>query len=80
MAEAILRDKKKILPCATYLQGEYGIQDLFIGVPVKLGAGGVEEIIQINLTEAERTALQRSVDAVRESVESMKTLGLYLRR
>jgi len=54
MAEAILKDRKKILPCAAYLQGEYGMQDLFIGVPVKLGAGGVEQIIEITLTEEEK--------------------------
>ncbi|MGD8662273.1 MAG: malate dehydrogenase, partial [Desulfobacterales bacterium] len=56
MAESILKDKKKILPCAAYLQGEYGIQDLFIGVPVKLGAAGIEEIIEITLTEEEQQA------------------------
>jgi malate dehydrogenase len=54
MAEAILKDRKKILPCAAYLQGEYGYKDLFIGVPVKLGAGGIEEIIEIKLTEKEK--------------------------
>jgi len=75
MAEAILKDKKKILPCAAYLEGEYGIDKLFIGVPVKLGAGGVEEIIQIKLTDAEQKALQKSADAVRTLVEDMKRLG-----
>ena len=59
MAESILKDKKKILPCAAYLQGEYGIQDLFIGVPVKLGAKGAEEIIEITLTEEEQQALTK---------------------
>ena len=77
MAEAILKDKKKILPCATYLDGEYGIHDLFIGVPVKLGSAGVEEIIQIDLIQQEQAALQRSADAVSELVETMKALGLY---
>jgi len=66
MAESILKDKKKILPCAAYLEGEYGINDLFIGVPVKLGKNGIEEIIQISLTDNEKTALQKSVDAVAE--------------
>jgi len=66
MAESILKDKKKILPCAAYLEGEYGINDLFIGVPVKLGKNGIEEIIQISLTDDENTALQKSADAVAE--------------
>jgi malate dehydrogenase len=77
MAEAILKDKKKILPCATYLEGQYGIQDLFVGVPVKLGSEGVEEILQIHLTQEEQSALRHSAEAVSELVETMKTLGLY---
>ena len=68
MVEAILKDKKKILPCSAYLQGEYGISDLYVGVPVKLGAGGMEEVIQITLREDEQAALNRSADAVRELV------------
>ena len=68
MAEAVLKDKKKILPCAAYLEGEYGINDLFIGVPVKLGSNGIEEIIQITLTDEESAALQKSADAVQELV------------
>jgi malate dehydrogenase len=74
MAESILKDKKKILPCAAYLQGEYGIQDLFIGVPVKLGAAGIEEIIEITLTEEEQQALQKSAEAVQELKNVLKTL------
>jgi malate dehydrogenase len=74
MAESILKDKKKILPCAVYLEGEYGINDLFIGVPVKLGAGGVEEIIQISLTAEEQAALDKSAGAVEELVEALKKL------
>ena len=66
MAESILKDKKKILPCAAYLEGEYGINDLFIGVPVKLGANGIEKIIQITLTDEEKAALQKSAKAVEE--------------
>ena len=69
MVEAILKDKKKILPCAAFLQGEYGISDLYVGVPVKLGARGIEEIIQITLTDDEQTALKKSADAVRELVD-----------
>ena len=68
MVEAILKDKKKILPCAAFLQGEYGISDLYVGVPVKLGAAGLEEIIEITLTESEQAALKKSADAVRELV------------
>ncbi len=74
MAESILKDKKKILPCAVCLAGEYGIKDLFIGVPVKLGAGGIEEIIEIKLTDEENAALQKSANAVKDLVETMKTL------
>ena len=74
MAESIIKDKKKILPCAVYLQGEYGLEDLFIGVPVKLGAGGVEEIIEITLTADEKSALQNSADAVQELKDVLKKL------
>jgi malate dehydrogenase len=68
MVDAILKDKKKILPCSVYLEGEYGISGLFVGVPVKLGARGVEEIIQIKLTPEEKAALDKSAGAVRELV------------
>jgi malate dehydrogenase len=68
MAEAILKDKKKILPCAAYLQGEYGIKGLFVGVPVKLGAKGIEQILEIKLTPEEQAALDKSADAVKELV------------
>jgi len=75
MAEAILKDKKKILPCVTYLQGEYGIHNLFIGVPVKLGSAGVEEIVEIKLTDEENEALQSSAQAVQGLVDDLKRLG-----
>jgi malate dehydrogenase len=68
MVEAILKDKKKILPCAAYLDGEYGIKGLFVGVPVKLGGKGIEEIIQIKLTADENSALQKSAASVRELI------------
>ncbi len=68
MVEAILKDKKKILPCAAYLEGEYGINGLYVGVPVKLGSKGIEQIIQIKLTPEEQTELNRSADAVKELV------------
>ncbi|MGE5816020.1 MAG: malate dehydrogenase [Acidobacteriota bacterium] len=66
MVDAILKDKKKILPCSVYLEGEYGISGLFVGVPVKLGAGGVEQIVQIKLTDPEKAALHKSANAVKE--------------
>jgi malate dehydrogenase len=68
MLRAILQDKKKILPCAAYLEGEYGISGLFVGVPVKLGAGGIEQIIEIKLTAEEKKALDKSAASVRELV------------
>ena len=74
MAESIIKDKKKILPCAVYLEGEYGIKDLFIGVPVKLGAAGVEEIIEITLTGEEKAALKDSAAAVQELKDVLKKL------
>ncbi len=72
MAESILKDKKKILPCAAYLEGEYGINGLFIGVPVKLGAKGIEEIIEISLRDEEKAALDKSADAVRDLLKKLK--------
>ena len=71
MVEAILKDKKKILPCSVFLQGEYGIRDLFVGVPVKLGARGVEQIVEITLAPDEAAALRKSADAVRELVTTI---------
>jgi malate dehydrogenase len=75
MAESILKDKKKILPCAAYLEGEYGYNDLFMGVPVKLGANGVEEVIEITLLDEEKVALDKSADAVKELKDLLKKLG-----
>ena len=69
MVDSILLDQKRILPCATYLQGEYGIDDLFVGVPVKLGASGVEEVEELDLQEGELEDLRNSAGAVRELVE-----------
>ena len=74
MVEAILLDKKKIIPSAVYLEGEYGIKDLFVGVPVKLGRGGVEEIIEINLSNEEKGEFYKSVDRVRSGVEEIKQI------
>ena len=72
MIDAIFNDRKKILPCAAYLEGEYGIKGLFVGVPVKLGARGIEQIIEIKLTLEEQAALQKSAAAVKELVEVIK--------
>jgi malate dehydrogenase len=74
MAEAILKDKKKILPCAAYLEGEYGINNLFMGVPIKLGANGVEDIMEINLTDEEKKSLKNSAAAVQGLVDDLKRL------
>ena len=71
MADAYLNDRKSILPCAAYLEGEYGIRGLYVGVPVQIGAGGVERVIEIQLTDAERKALETSAAHVRELVEAM---------
>ena len=71
-SRSILKDKKKILPCSVFLQGEYGIRDLFVGVPVKLGARGVEQIIEIKLTADEDAALKKSAGAVKELVDVIK--------
>src|ERR1700682_1276242 len=72
MAESILKDKKKILPCAAYLEGEYGIHGLFVGVPVKLGARGIEQIYEVKLTADEHAMLKKSADAVQELVDVIK--------
>ena len=75
MAESILKDKKKILPCAAYLEGEYGIDGLFAGVPVKLGTAGIEQIITLKLTKDEQKILHNSAASVRELVEAMKKMS-----
>jgi malate dehydrogenase len=68
MVDAVMLDEKRVLPCTAYLEGEYGIDGLYMGVPVKLGAGGIEEIVELDLTDEEQSALQTSADAVREVV------------
>src|SRR5262249_61499873 len=72
MVDAVIRDKKKILPCAAYLQGEYGMNDVYLGVPVKLGARGVEQVIEIKLLPEEKAALEKSAGAVRELFKILK--------
>ncbi|HKY32431.1 MAG TPA: malate dehydrogenase [Candidatus Polarisedimenticolia bacterium] len=71
MVDSILMDRRKVLPCAAYLQGEYGLRDLFVGVPVKLGSKGIEQILELKLTEPERAMLQKSADSVAELVKVM---------
>jgi malate dehydrogenase len=71
MVDSILLDKKMIMPCAVYLQGEYGIKDLYVGVPAKLGAKGLEQVIEVELTESERALLRKSADAVSELIKVM---------
>jgi malate dehydrogenase len=72
MVDAIIYDQKRVIPCAALCEGEYGFDGLFVGVPVKIGAGGVEEIIEIELDEAEKSALGKSADAVKELVEALE--------
>src|SRR4029077_13679845 len=73
MADAIMLDEKRVLPCTAYLQGEYGIEDLYMGVPVRLGAAGIEAIVELALEAPEREALDRSAAAVREVVAVLTT-------
>ena len=72
MVEAIVKDKKRVLPCTAYLEGEYGLRDIYFGVPVKLGAGGVEQIIEIELTADERAALQASAKEVADTIQLLQ--------
>ncbi len=74
MVDAIMLDKKRVLPCSVLLKGEYGISDLYVGVPIKLGAGGVEQIIELNLTGDESAALKKSSGAVKELVDAMASI------
>ena len=73
MADSILKDKKKVLPCAAYLEGEYGIKGLYVGVPVKLGSTGIEKIYEIKLDAEEKAALIKSSGAVQELIEVIKS-------
>jgi malate dehydrogenase len=73
MVDSILLDEKRVLPCTAYLEGEYGIDGLYMGVPVKLGATGIEQILEVDLDESEQAALGASADAVREVVAVLTT-------
>ena len=72
MVESIVLDQRRILPCAAWLQGEYGMQDLYLGVPCKLGKGGLLQVLEVELTGAEREALEKSAQAVREPMAAVK--------
>jgi malate dehydrogenase len=72
MVEAILKDKKRILPCCVYLDGEYGLKDICFGVPVKLGAAGVESIIQLDLMAEEKALVAKSAESVKKSIQELK--------
>jgi len=76
MAASYLRDKKRVLPCAAWLDGQYGVRDLYVGVPVVIGAGGVERVVEIALDRDERAAFDKSVGAVRELVDVVKKMGV----
>jgi malate dehydrogenase len=77
MARSVLRDEKRVLPCATLLNGEYGIEGLFMGVPAVLGAGGVERIVELPLDTEARIALQKTAGAVTQDLDKLRELGLY---
>jgi malate dehydrogenase len=74
MAESFLKDKKRVLPCAAWLNGEYGVKGLYVGVPVVIGAAGVERVVEIDLSRSERTMFERSVSAVRGLIESVRKI------
>jgi malate dehydrogenase len=76
MAESYLKDKKRVLPCAVLLNGEYGMKDLYVGVPVVIGAGGVERIVEVQFTPEEKAAFEKSCDSVRKLIEDFKKLGV----
>jgi malate dehydrogenase len=80
MAESFLRDKKRVLPCAAYLNGEYGIKDLYVGVPAVIGAKGIERIVEIQLNSGERAMFDKSAEAVRALVEACKAIAPHLGR
>jgi malate dehydrogenase len=76
MAESFLKDKKRVLPCAALLRGEYGLDNLYIGVPVVIGAGGVERIVEVQFTPEEKSAFDKSCDAVKKLIEDFKKLDV----
>jgi malate dehydrogenase len=79
MAESYLRDKKRVMPCAAHLNGEYGVKDLYVGVPAVIGAKGVERIVEIQLSGAERTLFEKSAEAVQSLVDACKNIAPNLK-
>jgi malate dehydrogenase len=79
MAESYLRDKKRVLPCAAWLNGQYGVKDLYVGVPVVIGAKGIERIVEVELNKAERAMFEKSVAAVMSLVDACKTIAPHLK-
>jgi malate dehydrogenase len=79
MAESYLKDKRRVLPCAAYLEGEYGVRGLYVGVPVVIGAGGVERVVQVSLNRTEKAAFKKSVSAVRGLVNTVRKLDPTMR-
>ncbi len=79
MAEAYLKDKKRVLPCAAYLSGQYGVNDMYVGVPTIIGAGGIERVIEIDLNKAEQEAFQKSVSAVQGLCEACVNIAPALK-
>ena len=75
MAESYLRDKKRVMPCAAWLNGEYGVKDLYVGVPAVIGAKGVERIVEIQLNSAERAMFEKSANGVKSLVDACKTIA-----
>ncbi len=75
MAESYLKDKKRVLPCAAWLNGEYGMKDIYVGVPVVIGARGVERVVEIELNGTERTAFEKSADSVKGLIEACKKIA-----
>ena len=74
MAESYLKDQKRVLPCAVHVDGKYGLKDVYVGVPVVIGEGGVERIVELDLTEQERTAFNKSVESVKGLIEACRKL------
>ena len=72
MAESYLRDQKRVLPCSAYLEGQYGVKDLFLGVPVVIGAKGVEKVVELDLSDDEKAMLAKSIESVKRSVAETK--------
>jgi malate dehydrogenase len=79
MAESYLRDKKRVLPCAAYLNGQYGVKDMYVGVPVVIGSNGVERVIELDFNKTEKTMFQKSVDAVRSLCDACKEIAPQLK-